>query len=151
MFQKRTHLLLDLRDLIEAQVRICDHYRLTRDHMFVNKHVDIATLDRAEHFFALQHESQNVACVFTGRIVFSDETAQKPLGIVLRQGLWSGGGWRFVFRTPEGKRLDVVIPPFPGLLAKILAAKSIPLANQKRVKVVPLRKLVSRAGASVSA
>ena len=94
VFQKRTHLLLDLRDLIEAQVGICDDYRLTRDDMFVNEHIAIATLDGTEHFFALQHERQNVAGVFAGRIVFPDETAQKPLGIVLRQGLWCGGGWR---------------------------------------------------------
>jgi hypothetical protein len=119
--------------------------------MFVNEHVLIATLNRAKHFFTLKHESQNVACVFVGWFVLGDQAAEETLGIVLGHRLGSSGGGWFVFRTPEGKGLDVVIPTLPSVFAEVFAAESISLANQERVKVVTLAEFVSTASAGVGA
>jgi len=151
VFQKRSDLALNVWDLVKAEVRICDDYCLTRYHMFVNEHVLIATLNRAKHFFTLKHESQNVACVFMGRIIPRDQAAEETLGIVLGHRLGSGGGGWFVFRTPEGKGLDIVIPILPSIFAKVFAAESISLANQERVKVVTLLEFVCGASAGVGA
>jgi hypothetical protein len=151
VFQKRPDLALDVRDLVESEMRVCDDYRLTGYHMFVNEHVTIATLNRAKHFFALQHESKNVACIFMGGFVLRNQTAEETLGIILGHRLGSGSGGWFVFRTPEGKGLDVVIPILPSVFAKIFAAESISLANQEREKVVTLAEFVSAASAGVGA
>jgi hypothetical protein len=151
VFQKRPDLALDIRDLVKAEMRVCDDYRLSSCHMFVNEHVLIATLNRAKHFFTLKHESKNVACVFVGRIIPRNQAAEETLGIVLGHRLGSGGGWWFVFRTPEGKGLDVVIPILPSVFAKVFAAESISLANQERVKVVTLLEFVCGASAGVGA
>jgi hypothetical protein len=151
VFQKRSDLALDVWDLVKAEVRIYDDYCLTRYHMFVNEHVLIATLNRAKHFFTLKHESQNVACVFVGWFVLGNQAAEETLGIVLGHRLGSrGGGW-FVFRTPEGKGLDVVIPILPSIFAKVFAAESFSLADQEGVKVVTLLEFVCGASAGVGA
>ena len=82
-------------------MRICDDDRLTRGYMFVNEHVLIAAFHRPKHFFAFKHESQNVAGIFTGRIILADQTSQETFSVVLGEGLWSRSGGRLVFGTPK--------------------------------------------------
>jgi phosphohistidine swiveling domain-containing protein len=151
VLQKSTDLTLDIRDLIKAQMRITNDDRLTGEHMLVDEHLLVATLHGTKHFFSLKHEGKNVDGVLARGIIFSDQAAQKSLGIVLGHSLWSSRCRRLVFGTPKRKRLYIVIPILPSLLAEILAAEALTLANQERVKVIAISKFVSRASARVSA
>ena len=118
MFQQRGHVVLDLLELVQPQIRIgnCEH--ITGPGMLINEY-PLAIADdlllHLEHAFAFEHHGQNEHCRRVSRVILFDKFAQQRFGgLAVNRVRGRRGG--FVNALPVGNESFAL----PGAVAELV-------------------------------